>query len=42
MGTVTFLAPANPQWGRLELKMMGVLRREFEYKAASGCCSLLG
>jgi hypothetical protein len=27
MGTVTFLAPANPQWVGLELKMMGVLRR---------------
>ena len=27
MGTVTFLAPANPQWVWLELKTMGVLRR---------------
>jgi hypothetical protein len=27
MGTVTFLAPASPQWLLLQLKMMNVLRR---------------
>src|SRR5262245_66337807 len=38
MGTVTFLAPANPQWVWLELKTMGVLRRSLGNESPFGWC----
>ncbi|MGA6995459.1 MAG: hypothetical protein WBZ22_04320 [Pseudolabrys sp.] len=41
MGTVTFLAPANPQWVWLELKMMGVLRRLLGNESPFGWCDFI-
>ena len=41
MGTVTFLAPANPQWVRLELKMMGILRRVLGNESPFGWCDFI-
>jgi hypothetical protein len=41
MGTVTFLAPANPQWVGLELKMMGVLRRLLGNESPFGWCDFI-
>ena len=38
MGTVTLLAPANPQWVRLELETMGVLRRFLGNESPFGWC----
>lgn len=41
MGTVTFLAPANPQWVWLELKTMGVLRRLLGNESPFGWCDFI-
>ena len=41
MGTVTFLAPANPQRVGLELKMMGVLRRLLGNESPFGWCDFI-
>ena len=41
MGSVTFLAPANPQWVWLELKMMGVLRRLLGNESPFGWCDFI-
>ena len=38
MGTITFLAPANPRWVWLELKMLGVLRRSLGNESPFGWC----
>src|SRR5262245_27676920 len=41
MGTVTFFAPANPQWVRLELQMLGVLRRLLGNESPFGWCDFI-
>jgi hypothetical protein len=41
MGTVTFLAPASPQWLLLELNMMNVLRRLLGNESAFGWCDFV-
>jgi len=41
MGTVTFLAPASPQWLLLELNMMNVLRRLLGNESPFGWCDFV-
>jgi hypothetical protein len=41
MGTVTFLAPAIPQWVWPELKLMGVLRRLLGNESPFGWCDFI-
>ena len=41
MGTVTFLAPASPQWLLVELKMMNVLRRSLGNESPFGWCDFV-
>jgi hypothetical protein len=41
MGTVTFLAPANPQWVSLELEMICVLRRLMGNDSPFGWCDFI-
>lgn len=41
MGTVTFLAPANPHWIWLELNMMCVLRRSLGNDSPFGWCDFI-
>jgi hypothetical protein len=41
MGTVTFLAPANPQWVWLELEMICVLRRLMGNDSTFGWCDFI-
>jgi hypothetical protein len=41
MGTVTFLAPASPQWLLLELNLMNVLRRLLGNESPFGWCDFV-
>ena len=41
MGTVTFLAPASPQWLLLQLKIMNVLRRSLGNESPFGWCDFV-
>jgi len=41
MGTVTFLAPASPQWLLLELNLMNVLRRLLGNESSFGWCDFI-
>ena len=41
MDNVTFFAPANPEWVRRELEMMGVLRHTLGNESPFGLCDFI-